>query len=100
MDTARRLGVFFLILAFILSLFYDQSAPSGLEWRDQLLVYRCIFGIVGILLLSRYRSRRAASTERFSWFRNLLYRSSFNKKRGAGEGGGKAGKRGSRAAKE
>ena len=96
METARRLGVFFLILAFILSLFYDQSAPAGLEWRDQLLVYRCIFGILGIVLISRYRGRRAASSGRFSWIRNLLFRSSSNKKRG----GGKAGRRESSAAKD
>ena len=80
METARRLGTFSLVLAFLLFVFYDQTEASNIAWRDQLMVYGILFSTLGLFLVTRFRKRTEKST-RFSWIKNWLFKKSENKKR-------------------
>ncbi|HUF39884.1 MAG TPA: hypothetical protein VMN57_15270 [Anaerolineales bacterium] len=90
METARRLGYFFLVLAFIFYIASTQAETAGPVVRGQLVVFRILFGLLGIILVTRYRGR-ARETSRFSWIRNFLFkrkaprRKKDRQKRGRGE---------------
>ena len=81
METARRLGSFFIVLAFILYIVFTQADPGDTSLRGQLVVYTIIFGGLGLLLLLRYRGRAEKRSTRFSWLRNFLFRSRSGGKR-------------------
>ena len=48
----------------------DRSSKA---WRDTLLVESILFGILGFILLSRYRTLKKRSS-RFRWIKNFLFR--------------------------
>jgi hypothetical protein len=80
METARRLGYFFLVLAFILYIIYSQADSAEPELLGQLVVYRIIFGLLGFILVTRYRTRTRGSS-RFTWIRNFLFKRTDRKKK-------------------
>jgi hypothetical protein len=71
MGTARRLGAFSLILAFLLYLFH-QNAPADLAWRDQVIPYIYIFGALGLYLVFTFWER-SPKRERASGCMSLLF---------------------------
>jgi hypothetical protein len=75
METARRLGYFFLVLAFILYIASSQAESADPGLRGQLVVYRILSGLLGFILVTRYRSR-SRSNSRFAWIRNFLFKRS------------------------
>jgi hypothetical protein len=79
MDTARRLGFFCLVLAFILYSFSTQADPADTALQGRLVVFRILFALLGFILLTRYRAQ-ARETSRFSWIRNFLFKRKDRKK--------------------
>ena len=75
METARRLGYFFLILAFVLYIASSQAESADPALRGQLFVFRILSGLLGFILVTRYRSR-SRSSSRFTWIRNFLFKRS------------------------
>jgi hypothetical protein len=73
METARRLGYFFLVLAFFLYILYTQADSADPSLKGQLLVFRILFGLLGFLLVTRFRARSRGGS-RFSWIRNFLFK--------------------------
>ena len=73
MEYASRLGYFFLVLAFILYLISTQSDVMDPDLRGRLIVFRVVFGLLGLVLVTRYRGRSGESN-RFSWIRRFLFR--------------------------
>jgi hypothetical protein len=73
MDTARRLGIFCLVLAFILYSFSTQADPADTALQGRLVVFRILFALLGFILVTRYRTQ-ARESSRFSWIRNFLFK--------------------------
>lgn len=74
METIRRLGVFSLLTALLLFVFYDQTRGAGVDWHDDLLVYGILCTLLGLFLVTRFRSRPERSS-RFSGIKNWLFKS-------------------------
>jgi hypothetical protein len=73
MASATRLGYFFLVLAFLLYLVSEQVEAADPELQGRLIVFRVLFGLLGFLLVTRYRAK-AQESSRFSWIRNFLFK--------------------------
>lgn len=79
MDTLRRLGVFSLLTALLLFVLFDQTQNTGIDWRDDLLVYAIGCTLLGLFLVTRFRNRPEKSS-RFSGIKNWLFKSPEKKK--------------------
>lgn len=80
METARRLGYFSLVLAFVLYVISTQAESADPALQGRLVVFRILFGLLGFILVTRYRAR-GRSSSRFTWIRNFLFKRSERRER-------------------
>ena len=75
----RRIGIYLIVLAFLLFIFFQQTSGSEASWRGDLIVFGLVCFVLGIFLLARTWPK-ANPSDRFKGVKHLLYKRPEKKK--------------------